>query len=440
MRQILWFRRDLRICDNAILANASGEVLPIFIFDSNILEKLPSDDLRVTFVFDSVIKLKEKLESIGLDLYIFFGKPVEIFEQFKSLQIDEVLVSCDFDHYAKSRDEVIAKEYKLRRFYDSWLIHPEETLKSDKTPYKVFTPFYKSLSAFFDNKIETFKPSQNLKLINFESSHISLESLGFARQKLPTFLNQEPFEILNEFRSKIDNYDITRDLFYMDGTSNLSVFLRFGLISPKQILNQILTWREEGHNIETFKKELFWREFYNSILYHFPKSEFENFNNFEVQWQNDENLFEAWCEGKTGVPIIDAAMKHLNATGMMPNRLRMVVSSFLTKNLLIDWRWGERYFAQKLLDYECSSNVGSWQWSASTGADAVPYFRVFNPYAQSLKFDPQCKFIKSNLPELKNIPTKILHNEKAIEGYVTPIVDVKFSAKKAIDVFAKSKG
>lgn len=426
MKQILWFRRDLRISDSAILAAAKDEVLPIFIFDKNILDNLQQDDKRISFIFDAVSKLKLELKTLNLDLAIFYGEPVEIFEELKKSNFDEILTSVDFDSYAKKRDEQISNILPIKTFFDSWLVHPNDTLKSDGTPYRVFTPYYKSLKDGFCHIFEEFHVSKNLKLIShpqFEQT-LSLEDLGFLRQKLPDFLHKNPFEILEDFKSKIDEYEINRDFFYLDGTSNLSVFLRFGIISPKQILNVLNSWSKEGKQIEIFKKELFWREFYNAILFHFPQSEFANFNGKQVAWRENNSDFEAWCEGKTGVPIIDAAMRCLNQTGLMPNRLRMVSASFLTKNLLIDWRLGEAYFAKKLLDYEASSNIGSWQWAASTGADAVPYFRVFSPYAQQAKFDSKNIFINKYISK---------------EELILPIVDVKYSAKRAIEAFAKAK-
>ena len=425
MRQILWFRRDLRIADNAILANASGEVLPIFIFDTNILDKLESSDKRLTFIHKSVFELKENLKKIGLDLAVFHGDPQEIFDNLGAFDIDEVLASVDFDDYAKTRDAKIAQKFKFRQFFDSWLLHPQDALKKDGKPYKVYTPFYKANSQFFDSKIEELAPSANLQLIQtpYFDKTFSLEDLGFQKANLPYFLEISAKQNLEIFKQKIKNYETDRDFFAIDATSNISVFLRFGLISPKQILNILLDWRENGISIEKYKQELFWREFYNCILFHFPKSEFENFNGAKVKWNQNIEYFQAWCDGKTGIDIIDAAMQNLNETGTMPNRLRMIVASFLTKNLLIDWRFGEQYFAKKLLDFETSSNVGSWQWSASTGADAAPYFRVFNPITQGQKFDPNNDFVKRNL---KYKTSK-------------PIVDIKSSAKAAIEAFSKAK-
>lgn len=448
MKQILWFRRDLRIKDNAILANAKDEVLPIFIFDKNILDKVDSKDKRVTFIYESVKNLKEDLKNLGLDLQVFYGKPFEVFQKLSSFGFDEVLTSVDFDDYAKNRDQEIEKLIPLKRFYDSFLIHPNDGLKADGTPYKVFTPFYKNLKFIWQsdglNEFDSLGNIKNLKLVDFNfSSIINLEDMGFSKVDLPEFLNKTAYELLSEFETKIKNYTEGRDYFYMENTSSLAVHFRFGLISPRIAFNIVKKFNVSDDEKEFFIRELFWREFYNYILFHFPNSEFENLNGIKVNWNNDEKDFKAWCDGKTGVVLIDAAMRKFNETGTMHNRLRMIVSSYLTKNLLIDWKWGEKYFASKLLDYEACSNIGSWQWAASTGADSVPYFRVFNPYLQSKKFDKDGIFIKSVIPELKNIDSKLFHLENALQenmflDYPKQVVSIDFSRKRAIEEFKRA--
>jgi len=439
-KQIVWFRRDLRISDSAVLAYASGEILPLFIFDKNILDPLPEDDKRVTFIYESVKKLKKELLKIGLDLEVFYGYPEEIFSNLlkKYPLFDEVICSCDFDSYAIQRDKEIESLLPMKRFYDSFLVHPSHTLKADETPYKVFTPFYKNLMPLWDcDFIHEENIAPDLQLIKYDFHDIpSLESIGFTEQKLPSHLNKSAITLLKEFVPKLEQYQDARDYFALDGTSNIATHLRFGLISVKQVFNTI----KKHPNSNFFIRELFWREFYNSILYYFPKSEFENFKDKKILWNENQEHFRLWCEGETGVPIIDAAMKKLNETGMMHNRLRMIVASFLTKNLFLPWRWGEQYFALKLLDYEASSNIGSWQWSASTGADSVPYFRVFNPYTQSAKFDKEGVFTKSVLKNLKNVDPKLLHKENALNSnllsaYPSAIVDIKNSRKYAIEMF-----
>lgn len=442
MKQILWFRRDLRIHDNAILSKAKHQVFPIFIFDINILSKLKADDKRITFLYNSVLNLKKSLKKIDLDLAIFMGDPIKIFESLKN-NFDEVLCSIDFHEYSRIRDNKIEKIIPLQRFIDSFILNPTDHLKKDGTPYKVFTPFYKSLKYITNSKhIEEYKINKNLKQIEYDynSKIPTLEELGFIKQNLPKFLNKSLDILLNDFSKKIKDYEKNRDFFYLNGTSNLSVHLRFGLISPKEVFN----FYKKFDNNDYFIKELFWREFYNYILFFNPKSEFENFNDTQIEWNNNEELFDKWCKGKTGIPIIDASMIHLNKTGIMHNRLRMINASFLTKNLFIHWKKAEKYFASKLLDYEVSSNVGSWQWAASTGADSVPYFRIFNPYIQSKKFDKDGIFIKKVLPELKNIDPKLFHIENGLQNslfctYPKAIVNIKTSSKLAIIKFKDTK-
>ncbi|MFA7083001.1 MAG: deoxyribodipyrimidine photo-lyase [Arcobacteraceae bacterium] len=441
MREILWFRRDLRIEDSAILAYAQKEVLPIFIFDTNILSKLDKEDKRVSFIYKSVIDLKNKLKEIGLDLAIFYGKPEDIFTQLLPYGFSKVLCSVDFDEYAIKRDKKIETLLPMNRYLDSFLLNPQEQLKKDKTPYKVFTPFYRSVDFLWQaSHIEEYKRNKELVKIPFDyDAFPTLEELGFKEQILPSFLYQSAFELLTEFKTKVEMYEKNRDYFDKDATSKLSVHLRFGLISPKQIFNEMRKIKS-NEGVECFIKELFWREFYNTILYHFPKSEFENFNEKILIYPNSNEAFELWSSAKTGVPIIDAAMQQLNSTGLMHNRLRMITASYATKNLLIPWKKCEEYFASKLLDYEASSNVGSWQWAASTGADSVPYFRIFNPYTQSKKFDKEGKFIKKMLPELEAVDAKWFHEEEGViknsfVKYPKSTVSIAFSRKRVIEAY-----
>ena len=445
MRQILWFRRDLRVSDSEILANAKDEVLPIFIFDKHILDKLEKNDKRVTFLYESVLNLKKQLKDLGLDLAIFYSTPQEVFSSLTKLKFDEVLVSIDYDDYAIRRDNQIEQIVSMRRFLDSFIIKPISHTKADKTPYKVFTPFYKSLSFIWESDcIKEHQTAKNLKKIDFNYEKIpTLQEMGFKKEELPSFLEKTADALIEDFSFRIENYQEARDIFYKNGTSNLSVHLRFGLISPRQVFNRIKKLKATNTQKDFYIRELFWREFYNYILFHFPKSQTKNFNGIDVHWRDEENEFKLWCEGKTGVPIIDAAMRYFNKTGVMHNRLRMIVSSYLTKNLLIDWRKGERYFASKLLDYEASSNIGSWQWAASTGADSVPYFRIFNPYLQSAKFDKEAIFIKSVIEELREISPKLIHTENGLQSdifvdYPKQIVSIEFSRNRAIKEFKRA--
>ena len=311
MKQILWFRRDLRITDSAILANAKDEVLPIFIFDKNILDKLKKEDKRVTFIYKSVLKLKEELKSIGLDLCLFYGTPKEIFETLKNQGFDSVLCSVDFDNYAKKRDEEIAKIIPMKTFTDSFITHPKDVLKKDKTPYKVFTPYYKSLEFIWESEsLVLFERNKNLKKIEFDYDFVpTLQEMGFKKQKLPEFLEKSADELINEFSLKISDYQEGRDFFYKNATSNLAVHLRFGLISPRTLFNKIKKIDALSSQKDFYIRELFWREFYNYILYHFPKSEFENLNQIEVNWNQSEEEFQKWCSGNTGIPLIDKKKK-----------------------------------------------------------------------------------------------------------------------------------
>ena len=434
MKQIIWFRRDLRIEDSAILHYANGEVLPIFIFDSNILSKLRYDDKRVSFIYKSVLLLKKKLQKINLDLAIYYGEPIEIFKNLKKIGFEKILCSVDFDSYSKNRDKEIEKILPISRYIDSFLLNPKEHLKKNCTPYVMFTPYYNSLSLISQsNHIEEYQVSKKIKLYKYDYTNApNLEQMNFIEQNLPSFLSEDVYTLLENFKDILQNYSKNRDFFSKNGTSNLSVHLRFGIISVKQVFNYIKSLHLK--NSDVFIRQLFWREFYNYLLYHFPHSEFENFKDININWRNNKQEFKMWCEGRTGIYIIDAAMQHLNKTGLMHNRLRMIVASFLTKNLLIDWRWGEKYFAEKLLDYETSTNIGSWQWAASTGADSVPYFRIFNPYTQSQKFDKDGTFIKNIIPESKNIESKLFHIES-----INAIIDIKSSRQRAINIFKYSK-
>lgn len=442
MKQILWFRRDLRIGDNAILAHAKGEVLLIFIFDTNILSKLKKEDKRVSFIYQSVLNLKKELQSLELDLAVFYGEPEKIFSTLKLKGFTEVLCSVDYDHYAQERDKNIANILPMQCFNDSYLIDPKEVLNQSHAPYKVFTPFYNALAFLWEAKeIVEFEPAINVKLAPFEYNTLpTLEEMGFKAQTLPSFLTQSVKEVVDAFIPKLSNYTKDRDSFYLTGTSQLSVHLRFGLISVKELFNKI---RPYEHS-QPFIRQLFFRDFYNYLLYHFPHSEFENYKELNIPWSNNQAYFKKWCAGETGVPIVDAAMRHFNQTGMMHNRLRMIVASYLTKNLLIDWRWGERYFAEHLLDYDASANIASWQWAASTGSDGVPYFRVFNPYLQSAKFDKEAIFIKSVIPELQSIDAKLIHKENGVQSnifvnYPTQLVPIDGSRKHAIEIFKRAQ-
>ena len=416
---IFWHRRDLRTFDNAGLYHAlqSGlPVLPIFIFDKNILGKLKQDDPRISFIHQSVMNLKNEYRQSGSDLFIGFDTPVNVFKQLlREFNVVKIFINEDYEPYARQRDEDISRllsvsGIELVRKKDHVVFNPLEILKSDGTPYTVFTPYAKKWKAWFhQTRFMQFVSEQLTHQLLKTEVHFpmyTLKELGFVNTEIPF----PPAEI---DKRKINFYHLQRDYPWLDGTSRLGVHIRFGTVSIRSLV-QLASWLNPK-----FLEELVWREFYQMILFHFPhtaemcfKPKYEH-----IEWRNNENDFKRWCEGKTGYPLVDAGMRQLNATGYMHNRLRMVTASFLTKHLLIDWRWGEAYFAEKLLDYEQASNVGGWQWAAGCGCDAVPYFRVFNPQLQTEKFDPEYKFIACWVPEYltENYPLPIVNHQEARE-------------------------
>lgn len=454
----LWFRRDLRIEDNRVLASAKDRAFPIFIFDKNILSKLKNDDRRVSFIFRNVLKLKEELKSIGLDLAIFFAKPRDLFEYLKSKGLDKVVASGDSNYYSIERDSLISEIIDLKVVNDSFLFEQDDILKDDNSIYRVFTPFYKRALSIFSEEFYFEAKAQNLKLIDIEfdfnkileidssetfKRDISLSTLGFSEVKLPDFALHSPYEILDEFKSRVSNYKESRNFPSLNSTSKLSTHLRFGTISIREVVRILKSWQEDGLVVNEFFRQLIWREFFHYILTHYPHTKKSNFIDIEIPWDSDREKFQKWCEGQTGVPIVDAGMRELKRDGYMHNRVRMVVASFLTKDLHIDWRWGERHFSRELLDYEASSNSLSWQWASSTGVDPAPYFRIFNPYLQSKKFDFDASYIKSQVSELSDIESKKLHDENflmqnSISNYPTPIVNHKLESAKSKEIFQKA--
>ena len=431
MRQILWFRRDLRVEDNPLLS-FEGEVFPIFIFDTKILSKLQKDDKRMGILFSSVQKLKKKLQNIGLDLKIFYGDPVEIFKSLPLDQFDEVVASGDYDEYAKHRDREVSHLLHFRYINDTYLFKPKEVLKSDGSPYLVFTPYYKRCLDILQSKEITQyeRVKQTLYQADYDSQ-ISLGSLGFESQEI-SYDYESKFK---NMQTKFKDYKDQRDFLDKDSGSDLSVALRFGLLSIRTLFH-LARKNPDG---EAFVRQLIFRDFYAYLLFHFPSLAWENhkgrFNGIE-----DNEKYEKFITAQTGVPIVDAGVRELLETGKMHNRVRMVVASFFTKDLLLPWQLGEKFFAQHLLDYDAASNILSWQWSAGTGIDPQPYFRVFNPYLQSKKFDKEAKYIKKHLPQLQDIAPKHIHNEEYllkanIEGYPKPMLQHKEAAKIAIEKF-----
>ncbi len=414
---IFWFRRDLRLDDNAGIYHAlcSGyPVLPIFIFDTEILDKLENPkDARVEFIHSALTDLNNKLNEAGSNLLVKQGTPIETWKQLiAEYEIAEVFTNNDYEPYAIERDSAVkqllaAAQIGFNTFKDHVIFEKDEVLKLDGKPYTIYTPYSKIWRAQLNDA--STKSYNTGKLIgNFmkckKAEIPSLESIGFKPAGIEFPSKELPVNI-------IKNYETTRDIPAVNGTSRLSVHLRFGTLSIRSLAKEAMKLND------TWLRELIWREFFMMILYHFPHSATGSFRKEydNIKWRNNEAEFEAWCRGETGYPIVDAGMRELNATGFMHNRLRMITASFLTKDLLIDWRWGERYFAEKLLDYELASNAGGWQWAAGTGCDAAPYFRIFNPELQAAKFDPEHKYIRKWVPELDGFgyPQKIVNHSEA---------------------------
>ncbi len=432
---ICWFRRDLRIKDNTAFSralNSSYPVLPVFIFDKEILSLLPSArDKRVAFIRQALVELEKAFNSLETSLYILHDTPTQAFKQLLvEFDIKEVYANHDYEPYAIQRDEKIksllaSNGIAFITCKDQVIFEKNEILKADGRPYTVFTPYAKAWKEKFFTSSFTDKLSFSHRAsgIRYHLSNIhharqipSLEEIGF--EKIETI---SPIPVINE--DIISRYEKTRDIPSVNGTSGLSPHLRFGTISIR-LLVQLANRLNPG-----WLNELIWREFFMMILYHFPHVVNSSFKKKydQLKWRNNEHEFDLWCRGETGYPLVDAGMRQLNETGWMHNRVRMVTAGFLTKHLLIDWRWGEAYFAEKLLDYELSSNNGNWQWAAGSGCDAAPYFRVFNPIKQQEKFDPDMIYIKTWIPGYH-------------ADYLPRIVEHDFARKRAIQVYRESLG
>lgn len=417
---IFWFRRDLRFEDNVGLFNALQSeylVLPLFIFDDNILKELPRNDARVQFIHQQLSALYAKLQSVGSSLLCMKGKPIEVWSQLiHTYEIAAVYTNRDYEPYALQRDADVANLLATQKipFYtykDQVIFEKNEILKDDGKPYTVFTPYKRKWLLNWNLKPQNPYPKPEFnQFYKAIFPCISLSELGFK----PSPIQVKPYTLEN-----LKSYAEIRDFPALDQTSYLSVHLRFGTVGIRQLVADV------KDRSEVFWSELIWREFFMQILYHFPKVVNQNFySKFNlVSWRNNETEFKKWCAGQTGYPMVDAGMRQLNQTGYMHNRVRMVVASFLAKHLLIDWRWGEAYFAEKLLDYDLSANNGNWQWAAGTGCDAAPYFRVFNPSEQLKKFDKNLDYCKKWLPEL-NSP-----------NYPLPMVDHVMARKRALETY-----
>ncbi len=422
---LFWFRRDLRLEDNAGLYYALKKglpVLPIFIFDKNILDKLEDKkDGRVEFIHQAILNLNEQLKEFGSSINVFHSTPENVFNKFvKEYDIECVYTNHDYEPYANERD-VAVKEFlinnkiEFKTYKDQCIFEKDEVVKDDGKPYTIFTPYSRKwklrLTDFhvkpYPNK-KYFKNFIQTKTFNIPT----LKELGFEKSGLE-------FPSTSISKSIVANYKEQRDFPAIKGTSKLSLHLRFGTVSIRALAKQALLLNE------TWLNELIWRDFYMMILYHFPHVAKNSFKTQydRIEWRNNEHEFKAWCEGKTGFPIVDAGMRELNSTGFMHNRVRMIVASFLVKDLLIDWRWGEAYFAQKLLDFDLSANNGGWQWAAGSGCDAAPYFRVFNPTEQTKKFDPKYEYVRKWVPEFNTAK------------YPKPIVDHSAARLRVLSVY-----
>ncbi len=421
----MWFRRDLRLEDNTALILALSkprEVLPLFIFDTAILDELPPDDARVNFIYNTLQSIDQQLKSQQSGFLIKKGNPADVWKELlETYDIDTVFFNRDYEPYAINRDESVkqlleSKGVNVDSCKDQVIFEPHEVLKADGNPYTVFTPFKnKWLEAFAQKQDIVSSGTSEItgKFVPIQLEFPTIADLGFTQNPLaPPEINLQA----------IPAYDKLRDFPAEEATTNVGTALRFGTISIRKLVAK--AHREN----QVFLSELIWREFFMQILFHFPKVVDGNFKEAYdgIRWRNNPEEFKRWCEGKTGFPMVDAGMRELNQTGYMHNRVRMVVAGFLCKHLLIDWRWGEAYFAQKLFDYELSSNNGNWQWAAGTGCDAAPYFRVFNPEIQAKKFDPLNIYVRKWIPEW------------GTSQYPQPMVEHASARLRAIDTYKEA--
>lgn len=445
MKRILWFRRDLRVEDNPLLS-LGEEVLPIFIFDTQILESLPAEDKRVSFLFESVLMLKKALKDRNLDLKIFWGNPLEIFTLLHVQGFDEVVASGDYDSYAKERDLRVSHILHFRYLHDTYIFKPDEVLKDNGTPYLVFTPFYNKAKTLFTKEHMQEYPLVEHRLYQTDYEGITqvnkdaqkffpldISSLGF-KLNMPELESVE--RKLVQLKAKLPHYAKERYYLAKDATSHLSLELRFGTLSVRAVLRFLAKQKKNSVDTEPFFRQLIFRDFYAYLLFHFPNLAWHN-HKYRFNGIEDKEKFTAFCEARTGVPIVDAGVRELLQTGDMHNRVRMVCALFFTKDLLLPWQWGEKFFAKHLLDYDAASNILSWQWSAGTGIDPQPYFRIFNPYLQSKKFDKDAAYIKQWLPLLADIEAKRLHDEgylleTEIEDYPKPMLIHKEASQDAL--------
>ncbi len=427
---IFWFRRDLRWRDNVGLYNAlssGAPVLPLFIFDTDILDSLPPEDRRVRFIWETLMKMDQRLfEEHGTRMKILYGRPTDCMASLlEPYRVKAVYANRDYEPYAIARDNQIAElldQYGIafHTFKDQVIFEQDEVTKDDGKPYVVYTPYRKKWEQAFQTTTDLIayevQQSDQRYVERTERTELSLQEMGFNAPQS----SWPAYAMDNE---RIRRYEERRNFPAQPGTSRLGIYLRFGTLSIREVIRNII-----GVENRTFLHELIWREFFMQILWHFPHTVHSSFKKEydHIAWRNDESEFERWKTGNTGYPLIDAGMRELNATGYMHNRVRMLVSSFLCKHLLIDWRWGEAYFAEKLLDYEQASNVGNWQWAAGSGVDAAPYFRIFNPGTQIQKFDSQHEYIRTWVPEYQELT------------YPAPMVDHRAARERCLKVYKES--
>ncbi len=420
---IFWFRRDLRIEDNTALSKAlenTNAVLPIFIFDEDILNELDANDSRVNFIYQCLEKINTQLSNENSSILVLKGKVESIWASLiERFPISKVYFNHDYEPYARKRDKKVTDILKkhnigVETYKDQVIFEKSEVIKKDGTPYTVYTPYKnKWLEKYVTNSTEYVKKEPKWEnLCKCEYKLPSLKSLKL----MPSSIKVKLWDL-----SQIERYDEYRNFPELNATSALGPHLRFGTVSIRKLVD------EANRTNQTFLSELIWREFFMQILWHFPESTHQNFKSKYngIQWRNNSEEFKKWCTGQTGYPIVDAGMRELNQTGYMHNRARMITASFLIKHLLVDWRWGEAYFASKLLDFELSSNVGNWQWAAGTGCDSAPYFRVFNPYEQVKKFDKSLNYIKKWVPDFQEL------------SYPRPMVDHKIARLRALETYKK---
>jgi len=424
---IFWFRRDLRLYDNHGLSKATHDnlkVIPIFIFDTTITSLLASNDRRINFIYDNLLEIDSELnKKYKSNLNVFQGKPYDIFKNLiENYSIKNVYTNNDYEPYAINRDESIKEllsynGINFKSYKDQVIFEKNEIVKDDGNPYVVYTPFMKKWKTKLNEDITLLDEKKILN--NFYQEAISnllkLSDYGFVENESKI----EAFKLNTEI---VINYAERRNFPYLNSTSKIGPYLRFGSVSIRKIVSGLL----RGFKEDTFLKELIWREFFMQILYHFPHTAKDSFKSKydKIVWLNEEKAFESWKNGNTGYPLIDAGMNELNLTGFMHNRVRMITASFLCKHLLIDWRWGEKYFAEKLNDYEMASNVGNWQWASGSGVDAAPYFRIFNPHTQILKFDNKREYINKWV-------------DVNSSDYPNEIIEHKFARDRCLNTYKK---